>query len=497
MTEITFIYEQQNIIIQCNKEQKMEYICNNLSHKINIDINSLVFLYGGNKLNLDKTYSEITKENKINILVYKIEDEICSKCGGRIINNKILDNILILNQNINNKLNGLKSLIELMMNDMINKKDINYMNNQLININIILNNILNEDIKKMNNQINQIKFNNDIIKKVRNENIKKTNNEINQIKSNNDININNVIKENIKKSNNEINQIKYTSDNIINNENNRKSEINGKNEIICIYQKYKEEIDLLHNFKLLTKYWSNEDKESYEEGKNNINENSMDIYINDKKILFNFKYKSKENGEIKVKFIFNKLLTNIGYMFYQCVSLKSIDLSSFTSINVKDMRYMFWGCSSLESINMSSINTINVRNMSSMFNNCSSLKSFNLSSFNTSNVNDMSYMFQKCSSLKSIDLSAFNTTNVNNMSCMFKECSSLKMLDLSSFNTSNVNSMFWMFQKCSSLVSVDLSSFDITNVSDIISIFDECISLKRENVKVSDSNRKILKGLKK
>ena len=61
-----------------------------------------------------------------------------------------------------------------------------------------------------------------------------------------------------------------------------------------------------------------------------------------------------------------------------------------------------------------------------MFYGCSSLKSIDLSSFNTTNVKDMSGMFWGCSSLESIDLSSFNTTNVNDMSCMFYRCSSLK-----------------------------------------------------------------------
>ena len=61
-----------------------------------------------------------------------------------------------------------------------------------------------------------------------------------------------------------------------------------------------------------------------------------------------------------------------------------------------------------------------------MFYKCSSLQSINLSSFNTTNVEDMRCMLLGCSSLQSIDLSSFNTTNVNNMSLMFDGCSSLK-----------------------------------------------------------------------
>ena len=48
--------------------------------------------------------------------------------------------------------------------------------------------------------------------------------------------------------------------------------------------------------------------------------------------------------------------------------------------------------------------------MRGMFSVCSSLKSINLSSFNTNNVNNMREMFNYCSCLESIDLSSFNTT---------------------------------------------------------------------------------------
>ena len=66
------------------------------------------------------------------------------------------------------------------------------------------------------------------------------------------------------------------------------------------------------------KYYNDEKKKSYIEGKNNINEKNIDIYINDKKIKFSYKYKSNEKGNIKVKFIFNKLLTSTNRMLSEC-----------------------------------------------------------------------------------------------------------------------------------------------------------------------------------
>ena len=141
MAEIIFIYDGQNITVQCNINQRMKDICINLSNKINTDINSLTFLYGGGILNLEKKLNEITKENKITILVYKNEEEVCPKCG-RILNNKKLEEIISSNNKINNKLKGINSQIESIMNILTNKKDIDNATAQLENFIIVINKII-------------------------------------------------------------------------------------------------------------------------------------------------------------------------------------------------------------------------------------------------------------------------------------------------------------------------------------------------------------------
>ena len=57
--------------------------------------------------------------------------------------------------------------------------------------------------------------------------------------------------------------------------------------------------------------------------------------------------------------------------------------------------------------------------MSWMFAQCYSLKTLDLSSFNTSKVTNMSWMFFYCYSLQFLDLSNFNTYNVINMIDIF------------------------------------------------------------------------------
>ena len=127
--------------------------------------------------------------------------------------------------------------------------------------------------------------------------------------------------------------------------------INQINEIICIYNKNKEEINLLHDFNQNINSWTKEEKNIYNNSKNHLKDiykKDMDIYINDKKLEFNTKYSSNERGKIKVKFIFHQLLITTSFMFYKCSSLESIDLSSFNTTNVTNMYNMFNDCFSLK-----------------------------------------------------------------------------------------------------------------------------------------------------
>ena len=171
-------------------------------------------------------------------------------------------------------------------------------------------------------------------------------------------------------------------------------------------------------------------------------------------------------------------ITSLRGMFEGCGKLENITgLENLNTVFVRDMAWMFSNCSSLKSLDVSGLNTENVTDMQCMFSNCSSLKKLDVSHFNTEKVANMSYMFSSCSSLTSLDVSRFNTENVTNTSCMFSGCSSLKDLDVSHFNTKNVTNMSWMFYDCSSLTSLDVSGFNTEKVSNMQSMFSYCYSL--------------------
>ena len=143
----------------------------------------------------------------------------------------------------------------------------------------------------------------------------------------------------------------------------------------------------------------------------------------------------------------------------------SIDLSALDTSEVTDMRFMFDECISLTSLDLSNFDTSNVTNMSAMFYGCRDLTSLDVSNFDTSEVTDMSAMFTGCSSLINLDVSNFDTSQVTNMSYMFGGCSGLTSLDVSSFDTSNVTNMDFMFCSCPAWNTVDQTKFSGRHIS--------------------------------
>ena len=182
-----------------------------------------------------------------------------------------------------------------------------------------------------------------------------------------------------------------------------------------------------------------------------------------------------------LEYLNTEKVTDMGYMFFNCSSLTSLDVSKFNTVKVTDMSYMFSNCSSLTSLDVSKFNTVNVTNMGRMFYNCSALISLDVTNFNTEKVTFMAYMFSGCSKLTSLDASKFNTVNVTNMSYMFFNCSSLTSLDVTNFNTKKVTNMRSMFFECQALTTIYASSkFVTTLVSQSSDMFYNCKKLKGE-----------------
>ena len=146
MAEIKFMFNGSQIIIQCSKEEKMKDLFKRFANKSNTDINSIIFLYDGNKINEDLKLNELInsidkQSNKMSILVYnkntikenegviKSKEIICPKCKENCLI-KIKDYKIILygckNQHINNNI---------LLNEFENTQNINELNIKCNNCN--------------------------------------------------------------------------------------------------------------------------------------------------------------------------------------------------------------------------------------------------------------------------------------------------------------------------------------------------------------------------
>ena len=329
-----FNYEGREVSIQCSKNEKMKDICQRYSNKINININSLIFLYGGNQLNFNLNFNEqvIDKEkNEMKVFVYKNENNeyICPKCGEKIkLNTEKIDDIILSINNIKDTINGTKSLIE----NIIRISSNNSMNNQLKSVNLVLN-TLNEDIKKLNEKFNNLLNNNEIK------------------------NINNYI----------IAEIIIKDEDI--------------NKDIRILNSYEESLRI-------NKY--------IEKNKDLNNEDEIkkcEIKINEKLIPFNYIHKFEKSGKYTIKYSFKNNLTNTAFIFRDCSSLNNINLSNFNTNNVTDMSWMFSDCSSLNSLDLSNFNINNIKDINEIFFKCINLSSLNLSNFHINNFINMDNIF--------------------------------------------------------------------------------------------------------
>ena len=126
---------------------------------------------------------------------------------------------------------------------------------------------------------------------------------------------------------------------------------------------------------------------------------------------------------------------------------------SFSTYTPTTLYGFFKSLTELETITgLEYLNTAKVTDMGFMFSNCLKLTSLDVTHFNTANVKNMNSMFFQCKALTSLDVTHFNTAKVTNMYSMFAYCVTLTTIYASSkFVTTQVSSSFSMFYNCKKL----------------------------------------------
>ena len=115
--------------------------------------------------------------------------------------------------------------------------------------------------------------------------------------------------------------------------------------------------------------------------------------------------------------------------WYPNNSIEKIDVSNWDLSLTKDINWLFWDMKALKEVKwLDTWNTSNINNMVNVFWNCISLTWLDLSSWDTSRVTDMNWMFYWCSWINELNLSNFATSNVTNMFSMFYNTPNLKTI---------------------------------------------------------------------
>ena len=162
----------------------------------------------------------------------------------------------------------------------------------------------------------------------------------------------------------------------------------------------------------------------------------------------------------EIKLEWSSRQSNCNFMFASLTNITEIDLSSFDTSLVTDMAYMFYNCIYLKSIIFASnINTGRLKFMNSTFSCCYSLESLDISKFDLSKVEYMGGMFYGCHSLESLDLSGKDMNKNLIFTSTFRDCFNLKSLVLTGASANSAVHFAYMFLNCYSLISLDLSSF--------------------------------------
>jgi len=97
--------------------------------------------------------------------------------------------------------------------------------------------------------------------------------------------------------------------------------------------------------------------------------------------------------------------------------------------------------------------------MRSMFNGCNSLIFINLTSFDTSKVTDMRYLFYNCHSLKYLDIPNFSPLNLESIIYMFYNMSSLIYLNINSLEINTETSTDHSFDMLPSNLKICSSKY--------------------------------------
>ena len=228
----------------------------------------------------------------------------------------------------------------------------------------------------------------------------------------------------------------------------------------------------------------------------------------------------KNEDKILIELESIKPITNMSYMFKDCINLYFIEgFQSFDTSEVISMEKMFQNCKSLETLPFI-LETQKVTKMDYMFHNCVNLsKCEYVLNWNTSNVTDMSYMFSNCKKLDTLQfgekwdmgkvldiknmfensnlcslfgINRWDVSNVINMEKVFYNCKKIQSLNISMWAPKKAKNLSNMFGNCSDILSIEFGNFNTESAEDLSCLFKNCHKLMYFNKDLKRNDLKFI-----
>ena len=209
------------------------------------------------------------------------------------------------------------------------------------------------------------------------------------------------------------------------------------------------------------------------------NHDKINLVINGEKSPLVQEYYLKE-GENTITLCITNKLTNLSEMFDYCKTLYNIDdLKNLNTENVTDFSGIFQSTKISNIKALENWDTSKSETFSSMFYDCKLLTNIKpLKNWNVSKCKDLSNMFGNCNIFDIKSLESWNLSQCENLKNLFSSCKKLKDISpIKNWNVSNVKNLSGLFSKTFISDISPLKNWDVSNVEDFSFVFQSYIKI--------------------
>ena len=208
--------------------------------------------------------------------------------------------------------------------------------------------------------------------------------------------------------------------------------------------------------------------------------NIIALKIGDSEISLTQSFEVKKGNKLEIYFSSYPLNT-LSYFLDGYIEIISADFSHFDASNIEEIDGLFYDCESLKSVNITSFKSLKIQSLKDVFKNCRELTSIDLSNVSNNTFDYFYHCFNGCISLKFLDISGLDFSNAESDE-VFTGVTNLKYLNIK--RTKLKDELKSQIPKKNLIICQD---DDSSKIEDDV-IIDRCCNLNEDLEKCNPSN---------